>query len=44
MCTAISQKLDDLYFGRTLDNEFSYFEEVTVTPRNFNFNLKSKKL
>ena len=41
MCTAISQKLDDLYFGRTLDNEFSYFEEVTVTPRNFNFNFRN---
>ena len=41
MCTAISQKLDDLYFGRTLDNEFSYFEEVTVAPRNFNFNFRN---
>ena len=41
MCTAISLKQDDLYFGRTLDNEFSYFEEVTVTPRNFNFNFRN---
>lgn len=41
MCTAISLKQDDLYFGRTLDNEFSYFEEVTVTPRNFPINLKN---
>ncbi len=41
MCTAITLKTDDFYFGRTLDNEFSYCEEVTVTPRNFVFNFKN---
>ena len=41
MCTAISLKQDDLYFGRTLDNEFSYLEEVTVIPRNYNFNFRN---
>ena len=41
MCTAISLKQDDLYFGRTLDNEFSYLEEVTLTPRNFTFNFRN---
>lgn len=35
MCTAISYNSESLYFGRTLDNDFSYSEEVTVTPRNF---------
>ncbi len=40
MCTAITLKTDDFYFGRTLDNEFSYHEEVTVTPRNFPFNFR----
>lgn len=44
MCTAISLKADDLYFGRTLDNEFSYFEEVTVTPRNYGFNFKNGEI
>lgn len=35
MCTAVTYKTRDFYFGRTLDYEFSYCEEVTVTPRNF---------
>ena len=35
MCTAVTYKTKDFYFGRTLDYEFSYKEEVTVTPRNF---------
>ncbi|MBQ2903793.1 MAG: choloylglycine hydrolase [Clostridia bacterium] len=35
MCTAISFDSNGLYFGRTLDNDFSFGEKVTVTPRNF---------
>lgn len=35
MCTAATYKTEDFYFGRTLDYEYSYSEEVTVTPRNF---------
>ena len=35
MCTAITFQTRDYYFGRTLDYDFSYCEEVTVTPRNF---------
>lgn len=35
MCTAATYQTRDFYFGRTLDYEFSYQEEVTVTPRNF---------
>ncbi len=41
MCTAATYKTKDFYFGRTLDYEFSYTEEVTVTPRNFPFILRS---
>jgi len=37
MCTAATYKTRDFYFGRTLDYEFSYAEEVTVTPRNYSF-------
>ena len=37
MCTAASYKTKDFYFGRTLDYEFSYGEEIVVTPRNFVF-------
>jgi len=35
MCTAATYKTKDFYFGRTLDYDFSYQEEVTVTPRNY---------
>ena len=35
MCTAVTYRTKDFYFGRTLDYDFSYQEEVTVTPRNF---------
>lgn len=40
MCTAITYKTKSFYFGRTLDNDFSYREEVTITPRNFLFEFK----
>lgn len=40
MCTAATYKTKDFYFGRTLDYEFSYVEEVTVTPRNFPFHFR----
>ncbi len=43
MCTAATLKTNNFYFGRTLDNEFSYFEEVTVVPRNFVINLRHLK-
>ena len=35
MCTAATYQTKDFYFGRTLDLNASYGEEVTVTPRNF---------
>ena len=35
MCTAVTFKTKDHYFGRNLDYEYSYHETVTVTPRNF---------
>ena len=35
MCTAITYQTKDFYFGRTLDYDRSYSEEVTVTPRNY---------
>lgn len=35
MCTAITYETRDFYFGRTLDHDVSYSEEVTVTPRKF---------
>lgn len=35
MCTAVTLRTKDFYFGRNLDHPSSYSEEVTVTPRNF---------
>ena len=35
MCTAITYQTKDFYFGRTLDYEHSFSEEVTITPRRF---------
>ena len=48
MCTAATYKTKDFYLGRTLDYEFSYGEEIVVTPRNFLYqwrdaNLKRRK-
>ena len=40
MCTAATYKTKDFYMGRTLDYEFSYGEEITVTPRNYPFNFR----
>lgn len=40
MCTAVTYKTKDFYFGRNLDYEFSYNETVTVTPRNFPFKFR----
>ena len=42
MCTAATYKTKDFYFGRTLDYEFSYGDEVTITPRNFPLNFREK--
>lgn len=40
MCTAITYKTKDNYFGRNLDLEYSYNETVTVTPRNYTFSFR----
>lgn len=41
MCTAVTYQTKDFYFGRTLDLEHSYDEEVTITPRNFPLRFRS---
>ena len=35
MCTAITYKTKEFYFGRTLDLEYHYKESVSITPRGF---------
>ena len=44
MCTAISFNSGDFYFGRTLDNDFSYNEQVAVTPRNFALEFRNGRV
>lgn len=41
MCTAVSWRSKDHYFGRNLDLEFVCNESVTVTPRNFPFQFRN---
>lgn len=37
MCTAVNFTVKDHYFGRNLDLDVSYHEEVAVTPRRYPF-------
>ena len=37
MCTAIAFKQKHSFFGRTLDLEYHYDEEVVITPREYHF-------
>jgi len=40
MCTCATYTTKDHYFGRNLDLEYSYHEQVTVAPRNFPFRFR----
>lgn len=40
MCTAATYKTKNAYFGRNLDYEFSYGEEVVIIPRHFPFHFR----
>ena len=41
MCTAITYRTADFYFGRNLDLEYSHGESVTITPRNYKFRMRN---
>ena len=40
MCTAVSYRTRHHYFGRNLDLERGYGEQVVITPRNFPFSFR----
>ena len=40
MCTAVSYKTQNHYFGRNLDVAGSYGERVVITPRNFKISFR----
>ncbi len=42
MCTAITFSGKDFYFGRTLDLERSYGEDVVIAPRNFSLPFRQR--
>ena len=41
MCTCMTFKTKDWYFGRNLDLEATFGEKVIVTPRNYEFTCKN---
>ncbi len=41
MCTAITLKTTDYYFGRNLDYEHDFGEKIIITPRNYPFRFRS---
>ncbi len=43
MCTAVTYQTKDFYFGRTLDHDFSYHEQVVITPKNYPFHFRKEK-
>lgn len=43
MCTAISYKSNEHYFGRNLDLEYSYEESVVITPRHYSFEFRKER-
>ena len=40
MCTGLFLKTNNSYFGRNLDLNYSYDEEVTIASRNFDFKFR----
>ncbi|MEY8382453.1 choloylglycine hydrolase [Christensenellaceae bacterium 44-20] len=40
MCTAATYQTKDFYFGRTLDYDCSYGEEIVITPRSYPFSFR----
>lgn len=41
MCTAMTYEKNGLYFGRTLDYDFSYGDRIAITPRGYVFDFKN---
>ena len=43
MCTALSLKLNNHYFGRTLDLEYNYKEQIIITPKDYPLRFRYNK-
>lgn len=44
MCTCIALTTQDHYFGRNLDLEYRFNEQVVITPREYEFKLKNHEV
>lgn len=44
MCTAIAWNHKDFYFGRNLDLEYSFQEQIIITPRNYEFIWRNQEV
>ena len=40
MCTCITCENGDFYFGRNMDLEYHFGEQVVITPRNYVFRFR----
>ena len=43
MCTSMRLKTDDFYFGRNMDIEYGFNEQVVITPRNYPFEFRKNE-
>ena len=43
MCTVLSIKLNNHYFGRTLDLEYNYKEQIIITPKDYPLRFRYNK-
>lgn len=43
MCTCITFENGDFYFGRNLDLEYHFGEQVVITPRNYSFRFRREQ-
>ena len=42
MCTAVTYKTKDFYFGRNLDLDYTYNEKIVITARNFSLKFRNQ--
>jgi len=40
MCTSITMKTSDFYFGRNMDLDYLFNERIVITPRNFQLKFR----
>lgn len=44
MCTAATYQSAGFYFGRTLDYEVSYGNQIVITPRNYALRFATRRI